>query len=224
MPSSNVRLAWVLGLVAGMGLVGCQPSESPAPEGGGDAVSTSTEQPKEAGPDAVVRDFLDAIRDGNDQTAASLLTPLARKATEEMGMVVAPERSDTATFDVGEFEIEGDGSAQVASTWTDLDETGQPHSDTIVWLLKQQPDGWRIMGMGTKVFEDMDPLYLNFEDPADMQRKQQAFEAELARRAGISDGGAADGGIQEPLPGQNPPADQPAGTTATRPSGRGPAR
>ena len=38
--------------------------------------------------------------------------------------------------------------------------------------------------MATAVFEGEQPLYLNFEDPADMMRKQSLVEQEFERRSG----------------------------------------
>jgi ketosteroid isomerase-like protein len=152
--------------------------------GAGCNQSTSGEQQAaggEAGPERVVAEFLEAIRTGDDSKAAQLLTPLARKKTTEMEMVVAPPGSDTATFQVHEVERVGAG-AQVTADWTDLDADGRPHKDRIIWILRNEADGWRIAGMATQVFADQSPLVLNFEDPADMLLKQQQAEEEIARR------------------------------------------
>ena len=40
-------------------------------------------------PDRAVSEFLEAVRTGNDQTAAAMLTPTARQKTSEMQMAVA---------------------------------------------------------------------------------------------------------------------------------------
>ncbi len=136
-----------------------------------------------ASPAECVQRFLEAVRTGDDETASSLLTPLARKKTAEMEIVVAPPGSKTASFEVGEVEQVSDDVAHVATEWTDLDESGQPHTDAIVWFLRRLDQGWRVAGMATKVFDDEPPLLLNFEDPADMLRKQQLVEQEIRRRA-----------------------------------------
>jgi hypothetical protein len=133
----------------------------------------------------VVRDFLQAIKAGDETVSNELLTPLARQKTAELDMAVAPMGSETASFTVGEVELpeEGGGElAHVASTWTDVDD-GQEHTDEILWVLRREEEGWRIGGMATKIFEDEPPLLLDFEDPADMRRKQQLAEAEMERRA-----------------------------------------
>jgi hypothetical protein len=132
-------------------------------------------------PTAVMGEFLEAIRQGNDEKASSLLTTLARQKTKEMEMGVAPPGSDTASFKVLAVEIEGD-EAQVGTDWTDVDVDGQPRTDRIVWMLRKEESGWRIHGMATRVFADMPPVILDFEDPAEMLRKQQQAEEEIARR------------------------------------------
>ncbi|OYV85845.1 MAG: hypothetical protein B7Z73_12765 [Planctomycetia bacterium 21-64-5] len=133
-----------------------------------------------------VEEFLQAIKTGDESKSNELLTPLARQKTAEFNMAVAPTGSDTATFTVGDVELpeEGDGHlAHVSSTWTDIDDDGQSHTDEILWVLRHEDEGWRIGGMATKVFADQPPLLLDFEDPADMRRKQQLAEAEMERRA-----------------------------------------
>lgn len=154
----------------------------------------STEQPAAVTPAAnnavakntpqdAVRKFLQAIKDGDNQTADAMLTKLARDETKRADLHVAPPGSPTASFEVGQFETQGD-EAQVFCTWNDTAEDGTKHSDKIVWILRNTPtDGWRIAGMATEIFPGEDPLILNFEDPADMIKKQQAAEAEMVRRA-----------------------------------------
>ncbi len=182
-------------------LAGCGGAESPAPTAR--AISAAT-------PDKAVHQFLEAVRVGNDSTASQMLTKLAREKTAEMQLVVAPPGSETAKFSVGEVEFIGDAGAHVASTWTDIVEDGQPHTDTIVWILRKEPEGWRIAGMGTKLFDDAPPLLLNFEDPEDMIRKQRMAEEEMARRSQPAGGQVA--GTQ--AVGNQPLANQPAGGQA----------
>lgn len=149
----------------------------------GDA-TTSTGDPTEAG--NIVHEFLQAIKTGDEAKSNELLTPLARQKTAELDMAVAPMGSESASFTVGDVELPAEGGghlAHVASTWTDLDDNGQPHTDEILWVLRREQVGWRIGGMATKVFEDQPPLFLDFEDPSEMRRKQQLVEAEMERRA-----------------------------------------
>jgi hypothetical protein len=173
----SIVLIVLLGLAAGCG-------ESPAPSAGDAGTSASTAQlPAHGNPADAVRAFLDAVRVGDEAKAGGMLTPLARKRTAEHDLVVAPPGSPTAKFTVDGVEMIADDGAHVASTWSDVDETGQPHTDAIVWMLRKESEGWRIAGMATKIFQDELPLLLNFEDPEDMIRKQQLASEEMQRRA-----------------------------------------
>jgi hypothetical protein len=133
------------------------------------------------GAEVVVGEFLAAVKKGDDRRASELLTQVARQKTTEMEMVVAPPGSDTASYKVLASEVEGN-QAQVGTDWTDLDGDGRPRTDRLVWMLRHGAEGWRICGMATRVFPDMPPTLLNFEDPEDMLRKQQQAEEEIARR------------------------------------------
>jgi hypothetical protein len=160
-----------------VGLVGCSmSSDAPSAE-----PTASTAIPSDLTPQAAVGVFLEAVRTGDDARAAEMLTETACKKTREMNMVIAPPGSKTAQYEVGECEMVS-GGAHVAATWSDLGDDGKRRNDTIVWILREQPQGWRIAGMATKLFNDQPPLILNFEDPQDMVRKQQLAEQEMERR------------------------------------------
>lgn len=196
-----VRHAWLMPLVLVLGLAGCSKSE-PAKTG------AAVVNPKSA--QECVQFFLDAVRKGDDKTAGAMLTTLARTKTQEMNLQVAPPGSNTATFEVGEVKLVGENGeegAYVASKWTDVGDDGKPHTDEIMWMVSKDSEGWRIVGMGVKVFEDLEPVYLNFEDPADMLTKQQMVEQEMARRTGTLPAGQG-------TPGNPPPSTDPAATGA----------
>lgn len=158
------------------------------------AASTAALSPEEAAaaaqlkevtgaPDAAVREFLSAVQVGDEERAGLMLTDLARQKTREHDLLVAPPGSPTAKFSVTEFEFvtPDEAGAHVASTWTDFDENGQPHTDKIVWVVRKESYGWRIAGMVTVLYEGSEPLVLNFEDPEDMLRKQELAQKELER-------------------------------------------
>lgn len=173
----SIVLIVLMGIAAGCG-------GSPAPSSGdADTGSSVAQMPAHGNPADAVRAFLDAVRVGDEAKAGGMLTPLARKRTSEHDLVVAPPGSPTAKFTVDGVEMIADDGAHVASTWSDVDETGQQHVDTIVWMLRKETEGWRIAGMATKIFQDELPLLLNFEEPEDMIRKQELAQEEMQRRA-----------------------------------------
>lgn len=132
-----------------------------------------------------VVNFLEAIRRGDDAAARGLLSSAARTKTEELGLSVAPPVEDTATYTVKACEVVGDAGdvVHVATTWTDTDADGFQTSDNVVWVVRLDPEGWRVVGMAMRVFDDLPPLLLNFEDPEDMIAKQAMVAEELERRA-----------------------------------------
>jgi hypothetical protein len=129
--------------------------------------------------------FLEAIKRGDDAGARKMLTTTARAKTEELGISVAPPVNDTATYAVRECEAVGDGGdlVHVATTWTDVDPDGFQSTENVIWVVRLDPEGWRVVGMAMRVFEDLPPLLLNFEDPEDMLAKQAMVAEELEKRA-----------------------------------------
>jgi hypothetical protein len=195
---------WVLALfLVPVGCAGCTGSKEADPQASAKSAPVEKEEASE-GPDDTVFSFLEAVRTGDDVGANDKLTPLAREKTAENDMVVAPPGSETARFEVGEVELlsaeeseSDDAGAHVACTWTDIDDDGEPHTDEIIWVLKQVDEGWRIAGMITKVFPDEPPLILDFEDPQDMQRKQALYEQEMERRARRQSDETTNGELQD---------------------------
>jgi hypothetical protein len=133
-------------------------------------------------PDAVVRDFLTALRDGDDATAEALLTKKALEETSKRHLRVQPPGTPSARFQIGNvsYVTSDKRGAHVSSVWSEQDAPGGELTYEIVWALRQQQDGWRIAGMATQVTNDGPPVFLNFEDPDDMLAKWREAERALA--------------------------------------------
>ena len=159
-------------------------TDSPAPGAEAEAAQgpgvQQTASAPSSGPAAAVFDFLEAVRTGNDQKAAEMLTATARTKTAEMNMAVAPPGSDTVSFEVGEVKYLSEGRASVACKWSDREE-GQTRTDEITWVLREEKEGWRVGGMVATI-PGMSPVFLNFEDPQEMLRQQQLLQDEMRRR------------------------------------------
>ena len=174
-----------------LGVIGCS-------GGGGSASGTAAHEPARA---AVVQ-FLDAIKRGDEARARDMLTAVARTKTQEMGISVAPPVNDSATYELKESESVSDTGdlVHVGTAWTDVDSEGFKTTDNVVWVVRLDPEGWRVVGMAMRVFDDLPPLLLNFEDPEDMLAKQEMVAAELQKRAEQ----AASAGQQADKAGQQP--------------------
>lgn len=183
----------VIGLLASAGC-GQKTGETTTANADNSAVSpaATTEAAANLGatPDKAVAEFLEAVRSGNDEAAAAMLTPLAQQKTAEEGLAVAPPGRPTAKFTVGKFEYvtpNKDG-AHVISNWSDVDEEGKTRNDEIIWVLRKEANGWRIVGSVMKIFPDREPLVLNYEDPADMRRKLEMVSQEEVNAGGQQPG------------------------------------
>lgn len=191
---AGLTLVALLGLAAGCSQSNSegQRSERPAdppPAAVRPAVAqqapSSPANPQQLGdPDQVVAHFLEALRDGNDDVAAGLLTDKAREETAKNNLAVHPPGAPSATFEIGKVEYLSSqrSGAHVSSIWSERDpETGETVSYEIIWALRRQPDGWHIAGMATQIAEDEPPVFLNFEDPAEMLRTWHDAEDRIAR-------------------------------------------
>ena len=187
-PANERRLArvvsvWVVSFVAGCCMLGIT-SQSGCSAGGAEpGTSVSIEPAKQA-----VATFLEAIKQGNETAALAMLTDVARAKTQELGLSVAPPVKDTATDAIGACEVVGDTDdiVHVATSWTDTDAEGFTTTDNVIWVCRLDPEGWRVVGMAMRIFPDLPPLLLNFEDPEDMLAKQRLVAEEITRRATLA--------------------------------------
>ena len=137
--------------------------------------------------------FLEAIKHGDDAAAQAMLTKVARAKTSELGISVTQPFNDTASYAIRECEMvgEADDLVHIGTTWTDTDKDGFKTTENVIWVVRLDPEGWRVVGMATRVFEDLPPLLLNFEDPEDMLSKQEMVAQELEKRAKKAEAEAA---------------------------------
>ncbi len=184
-----------MGLFFGLsvGIVGCGGSggtTKPAAEGStpateqaagttGGAVETTPVKaapavhvPADSGPDKVVTVFLNALKNGDTSTKASLLTSKALAETTKHEFEVNPQSAPNAQYEVHppEFLQNNPNGAHVTSVWTETYEDGQITYE-VVWVLRRETPGWRIAGMAIELIPGQPPSFLNFEDPADMAAK-----------------------------------------------------
>ena len=176
-PTQRSWTLWLACFAAGCGLLALLGTAGCSAGGGGSAAS-------EPAKTAVVA-FLDAIKRGDDAAASGMLTKVARAKTQELGLSVAPPVNPTATYSIRECETVGESGdlVHVGTTWTDTDPDGFTSTDNVVWVVRLDPEGWRVVGMAMRIFDDLPPLLLNFEDPEDMLAKQELVAAELQKRA-----------------------------------------
>lgn len=132
-------------------------------------------------PDRAVTTFLDALKAGDQLRTRAMLTPKARDETTRNGLVVEPPGSSTASYEVTniEFSPSSGDRAEVTCIWSDQTPEG-PRRDAITWMLQRHREGWRIYGMAMQLVPGQRAQFLNFENPADMERQIQAAEEQVA--------------------------------------------
>ncbi|TVS13600.1 MAG: hypothetical protein EA424_21305 [Planctomycetaceae bacterium] len=129
-------------------------------------------------PSVAVAQFYEALRTGQDNKIAALLTDKARAETANSGLDIQSQGSSRLEYELGEVQFvdEAMQGAHVRSLWIDFMPDGERVGTEVIWVLRKQADGWRIAGMATQVIEGELPLLFNFEDPEDMLRKKEYVE------------------------------------------------
>lgn len=135
----------------------------------------------DSSPEEVVTEFLNAMKTGNDGVAAGLLTATAREETGKHQLAVQPPGSPTAEYEIGKGELAEDDPkvAQVGCVWTEKDAQGADHSEQVVWVLRKHEEGWRVFGMATQMPTREEPVFFNFEDPAEMTALMETISQEM---------------------------------------------
>lgn len=133
-------------------------------------------------PEKVVTEFLNAMKTGDDGVASGLLTATAREETGKHSLAVQPPGSPTAVYEVTAGEVSEDDPtvAQVGCLWTETDQSGAERSEQVVWVLRKHSEGWRVFGMATQMPTRTEPVFFNFEEPAEMTELMEAISAEMA--------------------------------------------
>jgi hypothetical protein len=136
-------------------------------------------------PAAIVTRFLDALRRGEKETVATLLTSAARAETVRLGYEINPPGDPTSQYQVGRVEtVPGPPEeAYVSSLWTHDLGNGEVFSYEAVWIVRREPEGWRISGLAVSEPESEAPLVFNFEKLDEVFEKKSQAEAEPAGEA-----------------------------------------
>jgi hypothetical protein len=140
------------------------------------AADQATEQPGE-----IVSRFLDRVRRGGDDSAASeLLTKLAQQEMTRIGRPLQLPGSPDTTYEVRKaFPVPGEDDAMwVQTILSEPSEDGQPLRYEVVWTLRQEIHGWRISGFVIDQGDQLEPLQIDFENGDEMEARLAAVESE----------------------------------------------
>lgn len=196
-----------------LGFSGCGKSDDAAPVA---AAPAAPAQPQE-----VLQQFLTAVKAGQKAVAENLLTTVAREKTAAEGIGIGDLSGGSANMT---FEIQGvqllqmpdnKEAAHVSCVFSEKLADGKTEANNIIWALRKEAEGWRVAGMAWTPFPGEDPIFMNFEDPADMINKQQLLAEEQERRANPQAAKPATNVAGTPAPGAPAPGAPSPGTPAT---------
>lgn len=139
---------------------------------------------KDATPDKTITTFLKAAQTGNKPLLAALLSTVARAETAKNDINFQLDSYQNSRFEVGKFEYvtpEKDG-AHVGCVWIDRDDKGNEYKHDVIWVLRKEEAGWRVVGMITRPFPDKAPIVFNYEDIPSLVQAKNYIQAESQRR------------------------------------------
>jgi hypothetical protein len=139
---------------------------------------------KDETPDKVLIQFLDAAKLGDQKKLSALMSKVARAEAEKYHIDFELQSYKDATYKLGQYEYltAAKNTAHVACTWTDHDGNAA-YSHDVIWVMRKEDEGWRVVGMITKPFPDRDPVAFNYENVKELMETKAAIEEEVTRRA-----------------------------------------
>ncbi len=191
--------------------IGCSESTTPSANAPGSTQTTSTPGPAVANaaaptansmpgfvakrpkasytdPRQAVYDFLVSVKTGDHETATALLTTGAQQEAWKNGLAISGDGFPDAQFSISESQLLENQEAHVMTVWQNEREAGVQKSFECVWLLRQEPHGWCIHGMATRLeVEPPQVLELNFENQAEMQQRQQWAQKQMENYAQLQE-------------------------------------
>ena len=105
--------------------------------------------------------FLEAVFQGDSQSAIGWLTPLAVQRIRQSNQAFAPPGLDTASFSLGQLRKPSSDRAIVQCIVTP---TGQKQEE-MCCMLRLVDGQWRVSGIAFQVSHDKRPFILDFEKP-----------------------------------------------------------
>ena len=153
-------------------------------------------------PKQVVMALIEAMKSGDKEAKAALLTTKAREETAKHELSVVADPMPNTEYQIAEpayLKNNPDG-AHVSCLLTETLADGTPAEYQIVWVLRREGElGWRIAGMAVELSPGTKPQFLNFEDPLDMQNKMAAAAAAAQGESPSEEGGVDQAQATEPV-------------------------
>lgn len=157
--------ALILGFVAGCGdSTADRPTVgSASPHAATGTTTEPTRLPQEEPIVARVREFLQAVIQGDSQGAFATMTPQA-VASIESNKVFDPQGLDSAAFRIGQIRMPSESEAVVQCFLSDSTTEGGTQEE-LCCMLRCEGGRWGISGIAFQVSPQQPPYILNFEQP-----------------------------------------------------------
>ena len=126
---------------------------------------------------SVVRSFWESVRNGDAETAITLLTPVAQQCIRKNEYGFVPPASDTMEFTLGDVEIVDGDQAVIDSIWTDVDGDGNTYHEQMSLALRQVDGRWCIFAMAADMGPNEQPMVMDLESPEEFFGPQKASTA-----------------------------------------------
>jgi hypothetical protein len=153
---------------------GSTPNAEQNPTGTADSFQPKLVESTDSPQQQTVAVFLDSLRRGDETTANSMLTTLARAEVQKTEYAIQPLGTPEGEFKIGRLAISDQDQtvALVESQWREPATKTDPElTMDIVCEVHQEGTVWRIAGMAVIVAGENEPLVIDFEDGQRLQQQ-----------------------------------------------------
>lgn len=191
---------------------GAQPAAEGQPAASDQAAISPAEQQKAA---ATVRAFIDAARQGDPDKTLGMMTVAAQKMlVDKKENIIRLPVTENAKVTVGRA-VPRDGAIYVETILADFNAQRVCKEFEMVWVLRNEPAGYRVGGVALEVIPGQPPVLLNFEKSLQEQQEKiqkaivakQQYDAAQAAKANANSASrqVAQPTAQPPQPPTMPP-------------------
>lgn len=174
-------------LACGLAFLGCGSTESTGSSSGTGGAATAPRDPRDA--KQVLCDFLQLKRQGNHAEADNLLSDKAREVINKVQLRLDPPASDSVRTDIGDVQSVEENRVHVPTKWTQ-GEGDDAESLEIVWKLRNDPPGWRVIGatIGTMDPASKKMVALDFEFENEQQLRSTQSQVSVQQGSSANPG------------------------------------
>lgn len=151
------------------------------------AVGNVPEFDKMDEPQKLIFYFVRAIQTQDEQAIIAMLTSSARLQRAKMNFQLGGKHPQDAEVELklADYLKDDEGNivgARVGTTWVTVDADGMEYEDNIVWVLRKEPEGWRVAGMVGIIDPKYPPITVDFEDLEESLKMAEKLQIEYEKK------------------------------------------